>query len=227
MSSYDEYPIKPTTGDLAHTITKMGLSALPVIGGPAVEVFQFMMQAPIERRRDIWVQQLGEQMLELEANGIKLENLQQNEQFISAVLQVTQTALRTHQAEKLAALRNVLVNLAQGQTVEDTLLQILLSHIDTLSEMHIRLLKVFDAPKIPPHWFGDEDMHSIKELVSYNIPQLQGDGIALQLLIDLNARGLLGVDLMHSVPTEDLSRRITPLGESLIRLITEPPTVSY
>jgi len=134
MSRSAEYLTKHTTGDLAHWIAKMGLAAIPAFGGTAVEVFQFLIQAPIERRRDTFVQQLGEQFLELEANGIKLENLQQNEQFISAVLQVTQTALRTHQAEKLATLRNVIVNMAQGQTLEDTLLHILLSHIDTLQK---------------------------------------------------------------------------------------------
>jgi hypothetical protein len=205
----------------------MGLAAIPVIGGTAVEAFQFMIQAPIERRRDVFVQQLGEQIFELQEKGINLENLQQNEQFISAVLQVTQTALRTHQVEKLTALRNVIANLAQGQSLDDTLLHILLFHIDSLSEMHLRILIVVYSPKIPAQWHGDGTLHSREELVSHNIPELQGSPIAQQLLVDLNARGLIGVDLMHSGQIEDLRRGITPLGESLIRLITVPGDDSY
>ena len=169
MSRSAEFPTEHTTGDLAHWIAKMGLAAIPAFGGTAVEVFQFMIQSPLERRRDTYVQQLGEKFLELEARGIKWENLQKNEQFISAVLQVTQTALRTHQAEKLAALRNVLVNLAQGQTLEDTLLQILLSHIDTLSEMHLRILKVFQSPIVPSEWDGDRQLHPVDELFPLNM----------------------------------------------------------
>jgi hypothetical protein len=79
MSSSNQYPTTPTTGDLAHWIAKMGLAAIPALGGTAVEVFQFMIQSPLERRRNTFVQQLGEKFLELEARGNKWENLQQNE----------------------------------------------------------------------------------------------------------------------------------------------------
>jgi hypothetical protein len=221
MSIFNGYPTKRTTGDLAHWITKIGLSAIPHFGGPAVEVFQYLKESPLERRRDSFIQQLGERFVELEAKGIKLENLQQNEQFISAVLQVTQTALRTHQADKLAALRNVLVNLAQGQTVEETLLHILLSHIDTLSEMHLRTLKVLQAPTIPPEWNEDGDMHSFSELIIHNIPELRESSISSQLLVDLNARGLIGIEFNTGVRARDVTNRVTSIGESLIRLITD------
>ena len=39
---------------------------------------------------------VGEKLLELESNGLKLEHLQNNEQFISAVMLASQAALRTH-----------------------------------------------------------------------------------------------------------------------------------
>jgi hypothetical protein len=221
MSSSDNYPTKPTTGDLAHTITKVGLSAIPVIGGPAIELFQFLVQAPIERRRDIFVRQLGEKFLELEANGIKLENLQQNEQFISAVLQVIQTALRTHQAGKLAALRNAIANIAQGQSMDDTLIHVLLSHIDTLSEMHLRILMVFHAPKVPIEMLEDKNLGSYFEVLLHNLPELQDHlEIARQLVTDLNSRGLLNVELTQGVAPQELSRRrTTMMGEALLQLI--------
>jgi hypothetical protein len=154
-----------------------------------------------------------------------LENLQQNEQFISAVIQASQIAMRTHEAEKLAALRNAIVNLAQGQSVDDTLLQILLSHIDSLTEMHIRLLKVFQEPKVPSQWIEDKiNLYPIIELVSYNIPELKESEIAPQLLMDLNTRGLIGVDAHSSARGEDLMRpRLNPLGQRLIQLIVAQP----
>jgi hypothetical protein len=131
------------------------------------------------------------------------------------VLQVTQTALRTHQAEKLAALRNVLVNLAQGQTLEDTLLHILLSHIDTLSEMHLRTLKVLQAPTIPPEWNEDSDMHSWWEVLIHNIPELQESSISNQLLVDLNARGLIGIEVSSAYRYRDITNCQHQLGKVL------------
>jgi hypothetical protein len=224
VSSSDEYPTKPSTGDLAHWIAKMGLAAIPAFGGTAVEVFQFLIQSPLERRRDTFVQQLGEKFLELEARGIKWENLQQDEQFISVVLHATQAALRTHQLEKLAALRNAITNAAQDQSLDDTLLHVLLSHIDTLSAMHLRILKALQDPTFPAQWdMNGDEMHGVWEIVVHNIPELQESEITPQLLVDLNGRGLIDTALNMGIPSKQLSRQlfITSLGKRLIRLITD------
>ena len=53
-------PPKPTTGDVAHALTKAGLSMIPVVGGPAVEIFQHLVQPPLERRLNEWMEQVGE-----------------------------------------------------------------------------------------------------------------------------------------------------------------------
>ena len=73
---------KKTKGDAAHAIAKAGLSAIPVIGGPAAELFQNVIQPPLEKRRIEWMQQVGEKLQELEENGLKMEDLKENEEFI-------------------------------------------------------------------------------------------------------------------------------------------------
>ena len=93
-------------GDAAHAIVKAGLSAVPMVGGPAVELFQYLVQPPLDKRREAWMKEVGEKLQELERKGLDLAKLQDNEPFISAVMQASQAALRTHKAEKLAALRN-------------------------------------------------------------------------------------------------------------------------
>jgi len=87
--------------------------------------------------------------------------------------------------------------------------------------MHLRTLKVLQAPTIPPEWNDDGEMYSFTELIKYNIPELRESGISEQLLADLNARGLIGIALNTSVPTRDFTRRVTSIGESLIRLVTD------
>ena len=41
--------------DAAHALVKAGLSAIPMVGGPAVELFQYVVQPPLERRREAWM----------------------------------------------------------------------------------------------------------------------------------------------------------------------------
>lgn len=219
MSDSDKYPIKHSAGDIAHAITKAGISTIPIVGGAAVEIFQFLMQAPLARRQDMWIQQLGENLLELQEGGIKLENLQHNEQFISAVLKATQAAMRTHQAEKLAALRNAIGNVARGQIVDDTLLHVLLSCVDDLSEMHLRVLQLCSEPKVPIQWKKDSDKHSVMEMITYNISELQNSDITQQLMADLINRGLITV-IFSDKPFNELTQSCsTSLGESLLRMI--------
>lgn len=61
-----------------------------------MELFQVIIKPPLEKRRQQWMADVGEKLLELESNGLKLEHLQNNEQFISAVMLASQAALRTH-----------------------------------------------------------------------------------------------------------------------------------
>ena len=93
-------------GDVLHAITKAGLSAIPIVGGPAVELFQYVVQPPLEKRRFEWMTSIGEKLNELEENKFDLEKLKNDENFISVMMNASQMALRTHQEEKLDALRN-------------------------------------------------------------------------------------------------------------------------
>ncbi|MGN6237055.1 hypothetical protein [Dyella sp.] len=80
-------PIEPpihSKGDLVHAATKAGLSAIPVLGGPAAEFFQLVIQPPLERRRVEWMAAIGEKLQKLEDEGLKLEQLTENEEFITA-----------------------------------------------------------------------------------------------------------------------------------------------
>jgi len=74
---------KRMKGDAAHAIAKAGLLAVPVIGGSAAELFQNVIQPPLEKRRTEWMVQVGEKLQELEENGLKIDELQENEEFIS------------------------------------------------------------------------------------------------------------------------------------------------
>ncbi len=210
---------KPTAGDKAHALAKAGLSMIPVVGGPAVELFQHLVQPPLERRRIEWMEQVGQQLLSLEQNGLNRDDLQTNEQFITAVMQASTAVLRTHKAEKLTALRNAVLNIASGQGPEETIQHLLLSFIDEFSEMHLRVLAFADAPK-PPQGISAGGLGQVLE---NNIPALRGQRpLYDQLWRDLYLRGLISTEGLHVTMTGNGlgQSRTTDLGKALLGLIS-------
>lgn len=211
---------KPSKGDAVHALAKAGLSAIPVFGGPAVELFQHLVQPPLERRRNEWMTQVGERLQELEAQGLNLQELQNNEQFITAVMQASTAALRTHKAEKLVALRNAVLHVAKGQGPEETIQHLLLSFVDEFSEMHLRVLAFARAPKPP----GGLSAGGLSHVLEDNIPALRGQRTLYdQLWKDLYLRGLINTESLHVMMTGNGlgQSRTSPLGETLLKFIEE------
>jgi hypothetical protein len=212
---------KQSKGDVAHTLAKAGLSAIPVVGGPAVELFQYVVQPPLEKRRGEWMAQVGEKLRELEANGLKLDELQKNEEFVSAVMHASQIALRTHQAAKLDALRNAIINVAKGQAPDEALQNVFLNLVDSFTELHLRILKVFQAPSPPPSM----SMGGLSSVLEHNIPELRGNReLYDQLWKDLYSRGLVSTDGLHVTMSGHglAQKRTTGLGDAFLKFIEEP-----
>ena len=214
-------PPKPTTGDVAHALTKAGLSMIPVVGGPAVELFQHLVQPPLERRRIEWMEQVGEKLLSLEQKGLNLGELQSNEQFITAVMQASTAALRTHKVEKLMALRNAVINIATGCGPEETIQHLLLAFVDEFSEMHLRVLAFANSPQ-PPSGISARGLGHVLE---DNIPALRGQRALFdQLWKDLYLRGLINTESLHVMMSGNGlgQSRTTELGKALLKFISEP-----
>jgi hypothetical protein len=210
--------------DVAHALAKAGLSVIPVIGGPAVELFQLLIQPPLEKRKSDWMNTVGEKLQQLEKDGLKLEDLQENEQFISAVMNATQAAMRTHITAKREALCNAVLNIAAGQSPDETVQYLLLSFIDGFTEMHLRILKAFHAREPPPGL----TMGGLNSVLESAIPALKNrQNIYDQLWKDLYMRGLVNTESLHTAMSGHglTSRRTTELGAALLELIQEPKAI--
>lgn len=207
-------------GDAAHAIAKAVLSALPIVGGAAAELFQSLIQPPLERRRDKWMEQVGEELAKLAEAGFSLEGLQENEEFVSVVATASQIALRTHQEEKIAALRNAIANVAKGQAPDETLQHIFLNLVDSFTELHIRILKLFQAPN-PPSSLG---MGGLGNVLEHNMPELRGNReLYDQIWTDLYSRGLVNTQQMHITMSGPglAQKRTTPMGDAFLTFIEE------
>lgn len=212
---------KQSKGDVAHTLMKAGLSAIPHLGGPAVELFQNLIQPPLEKRRGEWMAQVGEKLEELETKGLKLSELQNNEAFVSAVMHASQIALRTHQAAKQDALRNAIINVAKGQAPDEALQNVFLNLVDSFTELHLRILEVFQAPAPPPNM----SMGGLSSVLEHSMPELRGNReLYDQLWKDLYSRGLVNTDGLHVTMTGRglREKRTTGIGDAFLKFIKEP-----
>lgn len=221
MTADNLEPPKATKGDAAHAITKAGLSAIPVVGGPAVELFQHLVQPPLERRRAEWMAAVGEKLLELESRGIDIGELGQKDEFISAVMHASQIALRTHQDEKRETLRNAVFNVAAGQSPGEALEHMFFEWIDSLSPLHIQILRLFQDPTPPPGM----SMGGLGNVLEHNMPNLRGHRhVYDQVWKDLYSRGLINTDSLHVTMSGQglASKRTSEIGDAFLRFISEP-----
>ena len=140
---------KPALGDALHTIAKAGISGIPVLGGPAAEVFAALLRPPLAKRMDEWMESVCAAIQELQrcVKGLSVESLQDNPSFISAVQHATQIAMRSHQKEKLEALRNSLMNVATRREPNEEIQSFYLNLIDMFTPSHLRVLELFVNPR--------------------------------------------------------------------------------
>lgn len=222
---------KPTAGDVVHTLAKAGISALPVIGTPIADFFALVFTQPIARRREEWFKALAARLtfLENKVAGFRIENLSSNEQFITAAMHATISAARTHETEKLEALRNAVINVALKKEADDDLQQIFLEYIDSLTPSHLRLLSFFADPEL---WFkknptAKPDPHQepgIAYIAAHDtaFPRLCQSGVLHQLISDLRSRGLLDAPHLGHTDYGRVSYYATTLGKRLLEFITSP-----
>jgi hypothetical protein len=228
MANTNEPPLK-TGADIAHTIAKAGLSTLPIVGGPAAELFAAIVQPPIERRRDEWMRSVGQLLSELQIKGVDIETLKNNEQFIDTVLQATQVALRNHQERKRSALRNAIANSAVGRTPNDMTRQMFLRYIDEFTEEHLMILELFADP---PGWFARHgnpfpnlSMGGLSHILENAFPVLQNARpLYDQIWKDLYQRGLVNTEGLHAMMTGNglTASRVSDFGERFLAFIRTP-----
>jgi hypothetical protein len=181
---------KRSAGDIGYAIVRAGLST--VAGAPGAELLQLLFGAPLERRRDAWMKEVGQALQELEKNrGIRLEELQTNETFVTVVIQATQMALRNHQREKVQALRNAVINSAIGINIEEDLQLQFVRYVDELTPSHLALLNSLADQE---QWLASVQTH--EELYQRFVPQDLQDVSREEfklLCADLSSRVLLRI----------------------------------
>jgi hypothetical protein len=108
-----------------------------------------------------------------------VENLPNNELFITVVLKATSIALRNHQTEKLEALRNAVVNSVFPSSADDDIKLVFIDLIDELKVSQLRLLRILYEPDRYSKEETDflNELENQKHLYAYLLKQLIGHNL--------------------------------------------------
>jgi hypothetical protein len=132
-------PTDPKT-EVAAAIVKGAISAVPFVGGVISEVGNLYLN-PLEKRKQQWFIEVSNAIEEIRIRyNLLPESLQSDDRFISFLYQATFIALKSHQREKIDALKSALVLAAKPEQVSDDLLYQFLRYIDELSPTHLMIL---------------------------------------------------------------------------------------
>lgn len=211
---------------------RVAISAVPVLGGPLLELFTFAVAEPAQERRDDFLKSIFQRVMDLEKKheAFKPENLRANEAFQATCIQVVQVGLRTADSKKRDALRNAALNSAIMVDLEETRRQMFMNFLDRITPMHVALLKFFDKPTANPNVAKRlENLMAggLATVVEVAIPQLkEADRFADILVGDLEQMSLLhGAGLRVTMTAQGMAaQRTTPLGRRFLAFISDPET---
>lgn len=146
-----------TNADKSIELAQVAIAAIPFVGGSVNELIH-LLEVPYSRRREKWIESIYSGFIELqeEVEYLNQEYLQQNECFLSTIAQASQIAIRTHQEEKLSALRNAVLNSTLKNSPDEDTQSIYLNLINILTPSHLRLLKFIYAPE---EWISRHKIH--------------------------------------------------------------------
>jgi hypothetical protein len=231
MSNESHSQPRATTADHLLTLTRVGISAIPVVGSPAVELFHALVTPPLQKRQLEWIEMIAEGLRNLEAKfDTIIDDLKSNDGFVDTLLQASQAAARTSQQEKKEALRNAVLNAALPESPDESRQLIFINWVESFTPWHLRILKLFANPlawfkesgRTPPEYHISS---SLSGLLADAYPELKNDRPFYEKICkDLYNDGLLSTEHLHTMmsATGAFEMRATPLGNEFLQFISDP-----
>ena len=218
---------KPKKEDIKYAIAKAGLASIPIVGAAASELLQLLVTPPLEKRRNAWMEDIGERLANLEKDGkVNLSELANNEIFIDVVVQTTQQAIKTSQEEKLSYYKNVVTNIALGEHPDISEIQIFLNLISDYTVWHIKILKLFDDI---PKWYKENNkqvpsiMGGLSSILENAFPELKGRSDFYNFIWnDLQRAGFHSSGSLQTIMTSQglMASRTSEYGKRFLEFIS-------
>lgn len=129
-------------GDKVHRIVDTVASLIPC----GSSILKSLVSAPFEHRLEKWTFEVTDALNQLiDDHGKTLEELQNNQQFIDFILNLSQSATKTSQQEKIDYLKTALINSALHEFDDKDEYNYFLNILDSFSAAHIRVLLKYNG----------------------------------------------------------------------------------
>lgn len=219
--------MKDKIKELGYAIAKGSVGSIPLAGGVLSELFSVAFTDPATKRREQILLEMDARLKKLEEDGFDIQRLAESEEFLTIALQAYNIALRTHQAEKRAALMNAITNTPK-LSIDENIKQMYLTYIDEFNEWHLRILSFLDNPL---KYFIDNNkpkpnlyMRSKSDILLQAYPELASRREFYDRIVtDLYNRGLIVYDSLHVMMSEQglWQSGTSEFGKQFLKYISE------
>ena len=192
---------KKTRGDHQLSALKVGVAALPFVGGPAAQLLSEVLTPPYVKRWEAFSVALAQRVEDLieQVDGLSQSSLSENDRFVTACLRALRIASLTHNQDKHDALLNAVQNTILVNPDED-ISELFFSFIEDLTPTHLRILSILDGPTVPAQAPGAIDAKSYFPAIWQAIPALDGNiELTVHFMEALATRGLVRTGLGPTV----------------------------
>ncbi|WP_404351687.1 hypothetical protein LG324_03005 [Phycicoccus jejuensis] len=220
-----EKPRKSTGREVVETAVAGAAGSIPVVGSVLAAGLTFALTMAHNRRMDAWFDSIAERIDALEDRP-SWEELAADDAFVDVVIEASRVAAGSAQEEKLAALRNAVVNTIRGVEPDEDLRSTFLRYVDEMTPTHLALLEFMSGPgrfcdsrgfERPNIYMGS--VHSVLEAA---LPSVASSPLLETAESDLDSRRLIhsGLKVMMTGPAV-FETRTKPLGDRFLRFITD------
>lgn len=217
--------LSSSKADKVFSIIKAAASLHPATGTLATLIDEFI-PSELNKRRDAL-------LLKLEADLEKLQDkinkdVVSKPYFISIFLQSFKSAMATEQQEKIDCYRGIILNTLITQEPNIDEIQIMIRITDSLTPLHIKLIKLFNDPQAYLNQNSDiqaklanVSLGGISTLTSAVFPEYNQQivGIALKDLTNMGVGNGLEGGVTMSL-SGILSPRLTEFGKKYLQFVT-------
>jgi len=219
----------PTAREALLALAKGAISEIP--GG---SMLMELLSVRVSKRQAQFLKELSTDLdnLKEQVEGFHLETLAENDAFVSTTLEVLATSVRTHQAAKLKAARNIVLNAALPNAPNDNLQKMFVTWLDQLTEWHLVVLRLAQDGRLPEIDFSTSNwaihtsaLDKLSDVIESEYPEFNGrHSECIQLLRDLYMWGLVS----NHVPSKGRATFVvyaplpTPLARQFLKFIESP-----
>jgi hypothetical protein len=130
----------PDKKEIIAATLKGAAAGVPFVGGVLAELGDLFLN-PIQKRRENWHTEVKSALNEIKNKyGLLPHEIEADDKFVSALLSATPIAIKTHQQEKIKALKNALINVSNPDDEDFDMSQQFIRYIDELGVIHLKVL---------------------------------------------------------------------------------------